>query len=173
MATVVLDPPPAELLVVIERRRRDGVDRFDEVWEGVLHMIPAPSFEHAMVISQVMELLGPPARVAGLIPGTGGFNLGESAQDYRVPDGGLVRAGTAGVWLATAALVVEVLSPDDETLAKLTFYARHDVDEVLIADPAEHSMRWLALDAGEYRDVERSRLIELGRAELLQRIAWP
>jgi len=31
---------PEELLA---ERRRKGHDRFDEVWEGVLHMLPPPS----------------------------------------------------------------------------------------------------------------------------------
>ncbi len=80
----------------------------------------------------------------------GGFTLGESEQDYRVPDGGLHRAGAAGVWLPTAALVVEVVSPSDETYAKLAFYARHRVDEVLIVDPDTRSVEWLGLEPGEY-----------------------
>ena len=36
---------------------------------------------------------------------TSGFNLGESEEDYRVPDGGLHRPGATGVWHGTAALV--------------------------------------------------------------------
>ena len=173
MATLVLDPAPAELGALVERRRRCGLDRFDEVWEGVLHMIPAPSFEHAGITSQLMELLGPPARAAGLIPTMGGFNLGQSESDYRVPDGGLHRPGASGVWLPTAALVVEVISPGDETYDKLRFYARHDVDEVLIVDPGERTVEWRALAAGSYERTERSGVIELGAAELGREIDWP
>ncbi|MGO9497143.1 MAG: Uma2 family endonuclease [Solirubrobacteraceae bacterium] len=103
----------------------------------------------------------------------GGFNLGESQQDYRVPDGGLHREGAAGVWLPTAALVVDVVSPGDETYAKLAFYARHRVDEVLIVDPDKRSVEWLGLERGEYAPVKRSGLIELGASEISQRIDWP
>jgi hypothetical protein len=39
---VVLDPPSAGLEELVERRRRSGLDRFDEVWQGVLHIVPAP-----------------------------------------------------------------------------------------------------------------------------------
>jgi hypothetical protein len=35
MRTLLPDPPPAELQPLLERRRRSGADRFDEVWEGV------------------------------------------------------------------------------------------------------------------------------------------
>lgn len=51
MATLVLGTPPPELQALLERRRRAGVDRLDEVWEGVRHMVPAPSIEHAMSAS--------------------------------------------------------------------------------------------------------------------------
>ena len=72
-----------------------------------------------------------------------------------------------------AALVVEIVSPDDESWQKLPFYAAHGVDEVLILDPEERSVHWLALSDGEYREAERSGLIELGPAELAERIDWP
>lgn len=173
MSTLVLGSPPPELEALIERRRRAGVDRLDEVWEGVRHMVPGPSFEHAHVAQQLGELLGPLARTAALVPTMHEFNLGESERDFRVPDGGLHRPGAAGVWHATAAVVVEIVSPDDETWQKLPFYAAHDVDEILIVDPTERSVTWLGLRDGEYHPLERSRLIELGPAELAERLAWP
>ncbi|MBO0835758.1 MAG: hypothetical protein J2P28_09590 [Actinobacteria bacterium] len=42
MSTVVLDPVPAEVEELIERRRALGLDLFDEVWAGTYHMAPAP-----------------------------------------------------------------------------------------------------------------------------------
>ena len=51
------------------------------------------------------------------------FNLGESEHDFRVPDGGLHRPGGDEMWHPSAALVVEIVSPDDETWQKLPFYA--------------------------------------------------
>jgi Uma2 family endonuclease len=145
----------------------------DEVWEGVRHIVPGQSFEHARICQQLAELLGPLARGAGLLPTISVFTLGESEHDFRVPDGGLHRPGAAGVWLSTAALVVEIASPGDETWQKLPFYAAHDVDEILIVDPAEHTAFWLGLGEGEYRPVSRSALIELGPTELLDLILWP
>ncbi len=101
------------------------------------------------------------------------FNLGESEHDFRVPDGGLHRPGAAGIRHATAALVVEILSPDDETWQKLPFFAAHQVDEVLIVDPAERTVTWLALRDGEYEPADRSGLIALGAGELAEQINWP
>ena len=173
MATLVLGTRPPELEALLERRRQAGVDRLDEVWHGVRHMVPGPSFEHARVSQQLAELLGPPARDAGLLAAMSEFNLGESEHDFRVPDGGLHRPGAAGVWLSTAAVIVEILSPGDESWQKLPFYAEHHVDEVLLVDPAEQTVTWLALRDGKYKPVQRSRLIELGPTELAEKLYWP
>jgi hypothetical protein len=173
MPTLVLGAPPPELEALLERRRRAGVDRLDEVWQGVRHMVPGPSLEHARVASQLTLLLDGPARAGGLLLAMHEFNLGTSEHDFRVPDGGLHRPGAAGMWLSTAATVVEILSPGDESWQKLPFYAEHHVDEVLLVDPDKRTVTWLALRDGEYEPVERSGLIELGPAELAERIDWP
>lgn len=77
------------------------------------------------------------------------------------------------MWQATAAVVVEILSPGDESRQKLPFYADHDVDEVLLVDPIERTVTWLALHHGEYEPVQRSGLIELGPIELAEQLNWP
>jgi hypothetical protein len=173
MPTLVLGTPPPELEALLERRRRAGVDRLDEVWQGVRHMVPGPSIEHADISQQLAVLLDGPARAAGLRPTMSEFNLGESEHDFRVPDGGLHRPGASGVWQATAAAVIEILSPGDESAQKLPFYADHGVDEVLLVDPAERTVTWLALHDGVYEPVRRSGLIELGPAELAEKLDWP
>ena len=173
MRTVVLDPSTASFDEMLERRRRAGLDRLDEVWKGVLHMVPAPIGEHADIAHQLGRLLDPPARAAGLFPTMHEFNLGDSDDDFRVPDGGLHRERLRGVWHHTAALVVEILSPNDESWQKLPHYAAHDVDEVLIVDPRKRRVHWLGLLDGEYEPIEHSALIDLGPGELAKRIDWP
>ncbi len=173
MRTLLPDLPAAELQALLERRRRLDQDRKDEVWEGVLHMVPAPAHRHADLVQQLAELLGPAARAAGLQPTVAEFNLGDSKNDFRVPDGGLHRPGAAEMWHPTAALVLEILSPDDETWEKLPFYAAHHVDELLIIDPATRQVHWLALTANRYEPIDHSALIELGPAELARRLDWP
>jgi Uma2 family endonuclease len=172
MPTLVLDPAPPELEALLERRRKAGLDRLDEVWDGVLHLIPAPTYEHARLAQQLAELLGPLARRAGLEAAMHEVNLGDSVHDFRVPDGGIHRPGARGAWLTTAAIVVEIVSPGDETWRKLPFYAKHRVDEVLIVDPENRSVHWLALRGEEYAPVERSALIALGPHELGTQIDW-
>jgi Uma2 family endonuclease len=171
MPTLVRDPQPAEFEALLERRRRLGQDLFDEVWEGVLHMNPAPHSRHGRLEWQLAGILAPLAAGAEL-RALGQFNLGEEG-DYRVPDGALVRAGPDAVYLATAALVLEIVSPGDETWEKLGFYAARGVEELLIVDPQERTVSWLGLEAGEYKHLKRSRLIEMGAAELSGRIDWP
>jgi hypothetical protein len=173
MRTLILDPPSAGLDTLLENRRRSGLDRLDEVWEGVYHMVPAPGHAHASISQQLAVLLDGPARAAGLEPTMGEFNLGESEHDFRVPDGGLHRPRAAAMWHPTAALVVEIVSPGDESWEKLPFYAAHDVDELLIVDPQQQTVDWLALQQGEYLPIARSNLIELGPDELRERIDWP
>lgn len=173
MRTLILEPSSVGLDALLEHRRRAGLDRLDEVWEGVLHMVPAPSGEHAEITQQLAVILDGPARAAGLVPAMGEFNVGESEHDYRVPDGGIHRQRPRGVWFATVALVVEIVSPGDESWEKLPFYARHAVDEILVVDPGERTVSWLVLCGREYREIERSGLIDVGSADLVERIDWP
>jgi Uma2 family endonuclease len=172
VSTIVRDPQPAEFEALLERRRQLGLDLFDEQWGGAYRMNPAPAEPHAYVAQQLAELLGGPARAAGLVPMISPFNLGEPGE-YCVPDGGLHRERGDRVYVPTAALVVEIVSPGDDSWNKLPFYAAHNVGELLIVDPQERRLEWLALAGGQYRSVERSGLIELGAAELAGRIDWP
>lgn len=172
MATVVIEHVE-ELEALKERRRISGMDRLDEVWDGVLHMVPAPNDKHADLAQQLAILLNAPARAAGLFPTMHEFNLGDSKENFRVPDGGLHNARSWGTWEHTAPLVVEIVSPGDDTWLKLPHYAAHEVDEVLILDPEERVVHWLGLSGGEYHPIERSAVIDLGPAELADKIDWP
>src|SRR5579859_2638529 len=163
MPTLVRDPQPVEFEALLERRRRLGQDLLDEVWDGVLHMNPAPHGRHLNVPQQLAELLGPLARQARLLCRMGIFNLGES-DNYRVPDGGLFRPGPDQLFYETVALVVEIVSPGDESWDKRPFYASHGVEELLIVDPQERTVHWLGLSAGQYGAVDRSVLIDLSPA---------
>jgi len=97
-----------------------------------------------------------------------------SKGEHCVPDVAVLRPGYEPQWNVSAALVIEIVSPNDDTWEKLPFYAAHEVDELLIVDPAKHEVSWLGLEAeAGYRPLERSRLIELGPADLVEQIDWP
>lgn len=171
MATVFLSERPAVLETWLERRRQLGQDRFDEVWEGDYHVVPGPSMEHGLVDSRLGRLLAPRAQRAGLAVTTQ-FNLG-GPSDYRVPDGGLHRSPSTGVYVDTAAMVIEVMSPGDETMAKLGFYARHGVAEVLVADPTSQTVRlWQLADPSRYTETGRSDLLDVTTATLATELGW-
>jgi len=169
--TVVLGQPPVELEAFLDRRRALGQDVFDEVWEGVYHVAPASHLWHGYVDNVLAELLGPYARAAGLV-GTGPFNLGD-ADDYRVPDRGYHRSLPSAVWVPTAAIVVEVISPDDETWAKFDFYATHDVAEICTADAVAGQLRWFVRAGPEYAEAGMSGLLDVTVSDLARQIQWP
>ncbi|MGH9116146.1 MAG: Uma2 family endonuclease [Acidimicrobiales bacterium] len=102
----------------------------------------------------------------------GPFNLG-SPDNFQVPDCALLRGSPGATWFATAAMVVEVESPDDETWDKLGFYAAHGVDEVLVASPAKRFLVWLARQSEGYVGAEHSVLLGCESAGLTARIEWP
>ena len=77
------------------------------------------------------------------------------------------------MWIPTAAVVIEIESPDDETWDKLDFYASHRVDELLIVSAEHRSVIWLTLEEGQYEQVEESRLLGPESRTLRDRIDWP
>ncbi len=170
--TVVLGDLPPPLSEFLARRRALGQDLFDEVWEGEYHVAPAAHPWHGYIDRCLAVLLEPAGRRAGLI-GTGPFNLGEP-EDFRVPDGGYHRGMPSSVFVATAAIVVEVISPHDETWEKFGFYAAHGVEEVVTAEPAEARLQWFVLsDTTEYVATDRSPLLGVSVAEIASAIEWP
>ena len=173
MPTLVFDPQPGAIAELIAERERLGLDRRDEVWEGVLYMMPPPSHGHGLLVARLARLLGPYADEAALLELTGGVGIGAGEEDYRVPDLTVLRPGYEPQWNTTAALVVEILSPGDKSREKLAFYAAHRVHEVLIVDPDARGVEWLALTDGEYVPIERSALLDLTPAELAAGIDWP
>ena len=171
--TVVLGSPP-ELTEWLARRRALGQDRLDEMWEGEYHVAPAPRFEHGQLVAHVLLLLTPRARAAGLIA-TAEFNLGTSPQSYRVPDAGFhaERPAADTVFVPTAAIVVEVLSPHDETPDKLPYYAQRGVREVVVVDPERRRVEFLLLDTdGRYRAVTDSVTLRIAAEDLVRQIEW-
>jgi Uma2 family endonuclease len=172
MRVLALDSTLPQIQDLLRSRQRSGIDRFDEVWDGVLHLSPNPSYQHARISQRLAEILGPLAQAAGLEASAGGFNLGESEQNYRIPDAGVHLPGTDGLYVPTAKLVVEIRSLDDESWEKLPFYAARGVDEVIILEPDGHAIYWFALINVDYVAVGYSRLIDLGPDELSACLDW-
>ena len=157
MARVLItdDAVAAEL---ISQRRASGVDTYDEMWNGVYHVVPAGSQRHgqaqAAIIAVLREWAWP--RVPALEV-TGPINVG-TPHSYRVPDAAVLASdvGDDAVFVPSALMVVEVLSPGDDSLKKLDFYLNRGVSEVLIVDPQNRSLELRALQGNEYVVVDSS-----------------
>jgi Uma2 family endonuclease len=171
VTTVIHGPRPPEVEALIQRRHALGQDLLDEIWEGTYHMVPGPHPRHANVQGQVLTLLREPAERAGLVLLGGPFNLGEP-DDFRVPDGGIVVPPVDATFLPTACVVVEVLSPDDETYTKFGFYARHEVDCIVVADPETRTIQVFERAGDHY--LERPEIPQITSARFLQDMTrWP
>lgn len=165
---------------LLDERRARGADRWDEMWEGELHMVPPPSGEHQRLGSELFLILGPLAKARGLVPfydATGLFRPGVD-DDWRAPDSAFSRpeiVSRRGIEGA-ASLVVEILSPDDETYRKLDWYASVGVGEVLVVDPETRRVELFANRDGRMVPVEPVVVECLGvRAETVDaklRLAW-
>jgi Uma2 family endonuclease len=153
MRAVLVDVPES----LLEERRQAGADAWDEVWEGLLHMVPAPSCRHQRFGLRLGAALLPVAEGEGLVASyeTALYRPGAGDRDYRVPDLVFARpehASVRGVE-GRAELVVEILSPGDETYDKLDFYREVGVQEVLVADPESCTVELFVLRANRLRAV--------------------
>jgi hypothetical protein len=171
MRTVLLGQRPAEVEDWLQRRRDRGLDIYDEVWGSEYHVAPAAHSRHGELDQQIAEALGPAARAVGLRC-LGPVNIGEPT-DYRVPDRSVIGADAEpGVYLPTAVIVAEIVSPDDETYAKLPFYFERGVVEVLIVDPRERSAIWYRRAADRFQPAEGSNVVP-GLNALAEQLNWP
>jgi len=121
-------------------RRARGLDRWDEMWEGVLHMTPAPSVEHQRIVGRIIGFLEAHLRTAGRGSLVAGINVFRESADYRIPDLTFVSPGREhvlhedGVRGGAPDAVIEISPPEDETYDKLAFFAALGVREVIIID---------------------------------------
>jgi len=166
-----LDPSTPEAQAVIESRRRTGADRFDEVWEGVYHVNSAPRTTHQFLVFELASAFHPLERARGLVA-FDGINIG-TADNFRIPDVVILREFADAVYVASAALVVEILSPGDDTWAKMPYYADRGVEEAAVLDPGKRTLQWFRNDAGTWADTDRSDLLGVDPALVLGQIDWP
>jgi Uma2 family endonuclease len=139
MMKAVMPEVPEHLLAW---RRKIGADRWDEMWEGVLHMPPSPNREHQnlewAVETWLREHWGRPGGHM-VYHEINVASVGRWPNDYRVPDLVLLSAEQLDVdqdeyFEGPPTVVVEIHSPGDETYEKLPFYAKLGVPEVWIID---------------------------------------
>lgn len=124
----------------LAQRKAWGLDRHDEMWEGVLHMTPAPTVEHQRMLDELIMFLSPRLAAAGRGTLRSGINVFRSDKDYRIPDLTFIATGREaviaedGVRHSGPDAVIEIRSPHDETYEKLPFYAAIGTREVIVID---------------------------------------
>lgn len=147
MKVVMLEAPEG----FIAERRAKGLDIRDEVWEGVLHMVPQPGYWHQRFGFELAMALEPHAKARGLALSqeTTLSRAGEETTNYRVPDWIVTRPEQRTARGATGAeIVIENLSPGDESHDKLPFYADLGVKEVFFFDPDTRGLELYVLRGG-------------------------
>lgn len=127
---------------ILELRKRTGADRWDEMWEGVLHMPPMPSRRHQELEGALERWLwtcwaqpqGNRVYHQINVASPGGW-----PGDYRIPDLVLLTPDRFPIdrddyFEGPPTAVIEIRSPGDETCEKLPFYAKIGVPEVWVID---------------------------------------
>src|SRR5215213_2867012 len=88
MAALILDKSLERRLIA--RRRRLGIDRFDEVWDGVYVMVPPGDIEHFEVASDLVSVLTTVVKWEGLGSVLAGVAISDRKEgwtkNFRVPD---------------------------------------------------------------------------------------
>ena len=165
---------------LLEERRARGADRWDEMWEGVLHMPPPPSSGHQGFVTRLGGFLDSECERRSLgtvLTQAGLYDEEQLDSDYRVPD--VVFVAKAKLRLiqdrgvvGAADVVIEVRSKDDETYEKFPFFARLGVRQVIVIDAKTRKTEIYLLAGREYVAVAPDRDGWLAVEALGVRIRW-
>jgi Uma2 family endonuclease len=150
MRALLLEPDPKWL----EERRRLGHDRFDEVWDGVLHVVPSPTVEHQRFESALERVLYPIVTKHDLeiFHNLDILDRHRGDKNYRQPDIAIVSPRdlmSRGI-NGHAELVIEIRSPNDESYEKLPFYEQCEIPEYWIVHPVTRVFEVFSLQQGAY-----------------------
>jgi Uma2 family endonuclease len=166
MTMLVLDAN-AEAQYIADRRAK-GLDRYDEVWDGVYVMSPLPEWYHQEIVDDLAGCLRAALRRQGLGRAVGGCNVSDRAvdwaQNYRCPDVVVYLNNTTAKfhgthWEGGPDFAVEVASPNDRTWEKLSFYAKVKTRELLIIDRKPWKLTLLRLADDQMVEVGESTLL--------------
>lgn len=140
MTTIILDEYAEER--VLAERRANGLDRFDEVWDGVYIMSPLANNEHQFVATELSAVIREICRGSGAKV-FAACNVSDREVDwkenYRCPDVAVYFPTNPARdknthWFGGPDFAVEVVSKKDRTWDKLDFYASVGTRELLIID---------------------------------------
>lgn len=172
--TLLITDPLTEELIIAERREK-GLDRHDEVWEGVYVVSPDPTPEHQLIVGLLTTIFVQVIKFPGdgvVFPGLNVSDRGEEwTQNYRCPDVAVYLKNNPVVkyeahYCGGPDLAVEITSPYDKAREKLDFYAQVNTRELLILDRDVWSLELYQLEDGKLvlkgtSTVEQSQVLPL------------
>jgi Uma2 family endonuclease len=149
---------------ILAQRRARGQDRWDEVWDGVWHMAPAPNIEHQRIEAELLIVFKEVVERGGLGLVFHEVNVADrerGMEDFRIPDLVVVlpesRAQVRETFIAGGPdFIVEIHSPGDETYEKLPWYAGQGVREALIIHRDSKAQTLYRLEGGQLIEVASS-----------------
>ena len=143
MPMLVCDPDVISELEI--EREANGLDTYDEVWEGTAVIMSLPNIEHQQLVGgigfAVQTAFGWPCKHQ-VLPGV---NVSDRIEDwksnYRAPDFVVYLEGNPAVhcgthWCGGPDFLTEIISPGDPTREEIPFYESVNVREMLIIDRA-------------------------------------
>lgn len=141
VSTLVNDPYIEQHLLA--ERRANGLDRWDEVWEGTYIIMPSPNNEHQDLIGGLMEVIRPIVRKLELGTFHPSVNVSDRQEDwksnYRIPDGAFFGVDNPAkdcgtFWYGGPDLAIEIVNPGDRAREKFDFYGSVGTRELLLVD---------------------------------------
>lgn len=168
MVALICDPNSVEML--IEDRRRKGLDHHDEVWEGVYVIMPGPNDEHQNLVRGLTVALSLGVQDAGLGQVRPGMNISDRVEDwehnYRVPDFAIFLNDSSAIchdtfWYGGPDFAIEIVSRNDRSREKFGFYASIGTRELLLIERDPWRLELYRLEGGELKLHGESSLEEL------------
>ena len=128
---VILDPNLCQS--IIQHRQEAGIDKYDEVWNGVYVVPPLANNPHQGIVIDLAVILHGAVNAEGRGRVLPGANVSDRRRgwekSFRDPDVVVVLNGGRAIdcgthWFGGPDFLVEVQSPRDETDEKIPFYSR-------------------------------------------------
>ncbi len=156
----------------IRRRRESGLDRYDEVWDGVYVMSPLANFEHQGLATRLAAAFINALPVNAKRRISAGANVSDRAEgwtkNYRVPDVVIYLPDNPAIFHEAYAqggpdFAVEVISKGDRSREKFDFYAKVGVRELLVVDRFPWRLELYRSTGSEWIDAGSLALGDSGR----------
>lgn len=138
---LVLDPRLAD--EILAARAEQPLSQYDECWEGMTVVPPAPNNQHYQMQMRLAEACSAVIDWDAGDKAVPGGNVTDRDKgwmtNFRIPDVIVHLAGGRAIdrgpyWLGGPDLVMEVISPGEDPQAKFDFYAAVGCREVLILE---------------------------------------